>query len=48
VWDCAAWGAAPADHAVVAELVAAVRGLAADRAPGRLAGLLARAKAVPA
>jgi len=48
VWDCAAWGTAPADGAVVEELVAAVRGLAADPAPGRVAVLLARAKAVPA
>jgi hypothetical protein len=48
VWDCAAWGAAPADRGVVEELVAGVRGLADDPAPGRLAGLLARAKAVPA
>jgi 2-methylcitrate dehydratase PrpD len=46
VWDCAAWGAAPADRGVVEELVAGVRGLAGDPAPGRLAGLLARAKAV--
>ncbi|MGH3762774.1 MmgE/PrpD family protein [Actinophytocola sp.] len=48
VWDCAAWGSSPADREVVEELVAAVRGLERDPAPGRLAGLLARAKAVPA
>jgi 2-methylcitrate dehydratase PrpD len=48
VWDCAAWGTTPADRAVVEELIAAVRSLETDDAPGRLPGLLARAKAVPA
>jgi 2-methylcitrate dehydratase PrpD len=48
VWDCAAWGPSPADRDVVASLVSAVRGLAEHPSPGELAGLLARAKAVPA
>jgi 2-methylcitrate dehydratase PrpD len=48
VWDCAAWGSTPADREVVEEMVSMVRGLDLERSPGRLAGLLARAKAVPA
>jgi 2-methylcitrate dehydratase PrpD len=48
VWDCAAWGSTPADRGVVEELVATVRGLEHEKSPGRLPGLLARAKAVPA
>jgi 2-methylcitrate dehydratase PrpD len=48
VVDCAEWGTTRADRSVVTSLVSAVHTLETHPAPGGLAGLLARAKAVPA
>lgn len=48
VWDCARWGTTQADQSAVLSLVSAVRELDGHTSPGDLAGLLARAKAVPA
>lgn len=48
VWDCAGFGTTKADKAAVTSIVASARTLETRAAPGELAGLLARAKAVPA